>query len=107
MRSVATSVNAQRGSLPECAGVSLPNEFIAEQIPLSEVLLVGSCWGKEPKMKNSGPDTVAAVASATIIEVVDAARNQYETALIAIRRNPLPLVAIAAGIGVICALTVR
>jgi hypothetical protein len=49
-------------------------------------------------MKNSGPDTVAAVASATMSEVAEA-RDQYDNAVSAIRRNPLPSIAVAAGIG--------
>ncbi len=58
-------------------------------------------------MKNSGPDTVAAVASATMSEIAEAARDQYDNAVSAIRRNPLPSIAVAAGIGFICALMVR
>ena len=58
-------------------------------------------------MNNSGPTTAAEVASATMLEVADAARDQYEHALGAIRRNPFQSIAIAAGIGFICALMVR
>ena len=42
-----------------------------------------------------------------MLEVAEAARDQYDTAIIAIRRNPLPSIAVAAGIGLICALMVR
>ena len=67
----------------------------------------GVMVGRSLKMKNSGPDTVAAVASATMLEVAEAARDQYDIAVTAIRRNPLPSIAVAAGIGFICALMVR
>jgi ElaB/YqjD/DUF883 family membrane-anchored ribosome-binding protein len=42
-----------------------------------------------------------------MLEVAEAARDQYDNAVIAIRRNPLPSIAVAAGIGFICALMVR
>jgi len=58
-------------------------------------------------MKNSDPDTVASVASATMLEVAEAARDQYDNVVIAVRRNPVPTIAVAAGIGFICALMVR
>jgi ElaB/YqjD/DUF883 family membrane-anchored ribosome-binding protein len=53
------------------------------------------------------PTTVAEVASATMTEVVDAARDQYDSVLATIRRNPLPAVGIAAGAGFIAALLLR
>lgn len=51
--------------------------------------------------------TVAEVASATMAEAVDAARDQYDIMLSAIRRNPLQAVGIAAGVGFAAALLVR
>lgn len=53
------------------------------------------------------PTGVADVASATISEVVDVARDQYDGMLATIRRNPLQAVGIAAGAGFIVALWVR
>jgi hypothetical protein len=44
------------------------------------------------------PNTPADVASATLTEVADAARNQYDSVLVAMRRNPFTSVAIAAGV---------
>ena len=59
-------------------------------------------------MDNStGPTTVAEVASATMTEAVDAARDQYDSMLATIRRNPLQAVGIAAGVGFVAALLVR
>ena len=46
-------------------------------------------------MKNSDPDTVASVASATMLEVAEAARDQYDNVVIAVRRNPVPTIAVA------------
>ena len=57
-------------------------------------------------MENSEATTVAEVARATIEEVVDAARYQYDCMLSAIRRNPLQAVGIAAA-GFATALLVR
>jgi ElaB/YqjD/DUF883 family membrane-anchored ribosome-binding protein len=51
--------------------------------------------------------TVTQVASATMAEAVDAARDQYDSMLSAIRRNPLQAVGIAAGVGFAAALLVR
>jgi ElaB/YqjD/DUF883 family membrane-anchored ribosome-binding protein len=51
--------------------------------------------------------TAAEVASATMTEVVDAARDQYVSILATIRRNPLQAVGIAAGVGFAAALVVR
>jgi ElaB/YqjD/DUF883 family membrane-anchored ribosome-binding protein len=53
------------------------------------------------------PTTVAEVASATMSEAVDAARDQYHSVLATIRRSPLQAVAIAAGAGFVAALLVR
>ena len=53
------------------------------------------------------PNTVAEVASATMTEVADAARDQYDSVLATIRRNPLQAVGIAAGVGFVAALMVR
>ena len=53
------------------------------------------------------PQTVAEVASATMTEVADAARDQYDNVLVAMRRNPFTSVAIAAGVGLGLALAVR
>ena len=53
------------------------------------------------------PNTPADVASATLTEVADAARNQYDSVLVAMRRNPFTSVAIAAGVGLGLALAVR
>ena len=59
-------------------------------------------------MDNSSDATkVAEVASATMTEAVDAARDQYDSMLSAIRRNPLQAVGIAAGVGFAAALLVR
>jgi ElaB/YqjD/DUF883 family membrane-anchored ribosome-binding protein len=59
-------------------------------------------------MDNStGPTTVAEVASATMTEAVDAARDQYDSMLAMIRRNPLQTIGIAAGVGFVTALLVR
>lgn len=52
------------------------------------------------------PNTVAEEASATM-EVADAARDQYDSVLATIRRNPLQAVGIAAGFGFVAALLVR
>jgi ElaB/YqjD/DUF883 family membrane-anchored ribosome-binding protein len=57
--------------------------------------------------KSLEPTTVAEVASATMTEVVDAARDQYHGVLATIRRNPLQAVGIAAGTGFIAALLLR
>jgi ElaB/YqjD/DUF883 family membrane-anchored ribosome-binding protein len=57
--------------------------------------------------KSLEPTTVAGVAAATMTEVVDAARDQYDSMLVSIRRSPLQSLAIAAGVGVIAALLVR
>jgi len=51
--------------------------------------------------------SVADVASATMSEAVDAARDQYDSVLARIRRNPLQAVGIAIGAGFIAALLVR
>ena len=40
------------------------------------------------------PTTMAEVASATMTEAVDAARDQYDSLLTTIRRNPLQAVGI-------------
>ena len=53
------------------------------------------------------PTTVAEVASATMTEVVDAARDQYDGVLATIRRHPLQAVGIAAGAGFVAALLFR
>jgi ElaB/YqjD/DUF883 family membrane-anchored ribosome-binding protein len=53
------------------------------------------------------PTTVVEVASATMTEVADAARDQYDNVLGTIRRNPLQAVGIAAGVGFVAALLVR
>ena len=53
------------------------------------------------------PTTVAEVASATMIEAVDAARDQFDGVLATIRRNPLQAVGIAAGAGFVAALLFR
>jgi ElaB/YqjD/DUF883 family membrane-anchored ribosome-binding protein len=53
------------------------------------------------------PTTMAEVASATMTEAVDAARDQYDSLLTTIRRNPLQAVGIAAGVGFVTALLVR
>ena len=53
------------------------------------------------------PTTMAEVASATMTEAVDAARDQYDSLLATIRRNPLQAVGIAAGVGFVTALLVR
>lgn len=58
-------------------------------------------------MENSEATTVAEVASATIEEVVDAARYRYDSMISAIRRNPLQAVGIAAAVGFAAALLVR
>ena len=59
-------------------------------------------------MDNStAPTTVAEVASATMTEAVDAARDQYDSMLATIRRNPLQTIGIAAGVGFVTALLVR
>lgn len=59
-------------------------------------------------MDNStGATTVAEVASATMTEAVDAARDQYDSMLATIRRNPLQAIGIAAGFGFVTALLVR
>jgi ElaB/YqjD/DUF883 family membrane-anchored ribosome-binding protein len=64
--------------------------------------------GQESFMdKSLNPTTVAGVASATMTEAVDAARDQYDSMLDAIRRSPLQAVAIAAGVGLVAALLVR
>ena len=42
-----------------------------------------------------------------MLEVAEAARDQYDNVVIAVRRNPVPTIAVAAGIGFICALMVR
>jgi ElaB/YqjD/DUF883 family membrane-anchored ribosome-binding protein len=47
------------------------------------------------------------VASATVSEAADVARDQYDSVLATIRRNPLQAVGIAAGAGFIAALLVR
>lgn len=49
----------------------------------------------------------ADVATETINEVVDTARDQYENVLAAIRRSPLRAAGIAAGIGFAAALLAR
>jgi ElaB/YqjD/DUF883 family membrane-anchored ribosome-binding protein len=53
------------------------------------------------------PNTVPELASATMTEVADAARDQYDNVLATIRRNPLQAVGIAAGVGFVAALLVR
>jgi ElaB/YqjD/DUF883 family membrane-anchored ribosome-binding protein len=59
-------------------------------------------------MENSTePTTVAEVASATMTEAVESARDQYDSMLATIRRNPLQAVEIAAGVGFVTALLVR
>ena len=55
----------------------------------------------------SQPNTVAEVASATMTEVADAVRGQYDKMLVMIRRHPFSTVAIAAGVGLTLALMVR
>jgi hypothetical protein len=45
------------------------------------------------------PSTVAEVASATMTEVAEAARDQYDNVLVMMRRNPFLSVAIAAAGG--------
>jgi len=57
--------------------------------------------------KSLEPTTVAEVASATVSEAVEVARDQYDSVLATIRRNPLQAVGIAAGAGFIAALLVR
>jgi ElaB/YqjD/DUF883 family membrane-anchored ribosome-binding protein len=57
--------------------------------------------------KSLEPNTVAEVTNATMTEVVDAARDQYDGALATIRRNPLQAVGIAAGAGFVAALLFR
>ncbi len=57
--------------------------------------------------EQAGPDTTAEIAAATVKEVTDAARDQYDNLMEAIRRNPLQAAAIAAGIGFIFALLAR
>ncbi len=57
--------------------------------------------------EQAGPDTVAEVAAATVKEVADAARDQYDSLTNAIRRSPLQAAAIAAGIGFLLALLAR
>jgi ElaB/YqjD/DUF883 family membrane-anchored ribosome-binding protein len=63
--------------------------------------------GNEKMDQTVQPTTVAEVASATMTEVTDAAHDQYDNVLAAIRRNPLQAVGIAAGIGFAAALVVR
>jgi hypothetical protein len=53
------------------------------------------------------PNTAAEVASATLTEVADAARDQYDNVLVTMRRNPFTSVAIAAGVGFGLALAAR
>jgi ElaB/YqjD/DUF883 family membrane-anchored ribosome-binding protein len=53
------------------------------------------------------PDTVGEVAAATVAETRDAAVEQYDSWVRAIRREPLKAVAIAAGVGFVLALIVR
>ena len=53
------------------------------------------------------PDTLPEVAVATVKEVAETARDQYDSMLMAIRRSPLQAVAIAAGVGFIMALIAR
>jgi ElaB/YqjD/DUF883 family membrane-anchored ribosome-binding protein len=53
------------------------------------------------------PETTTEIMGATAKEVADAARDQYDNMLIAIRRSPLQGVAIAAGIGFVLALLAR
>jgi ElaB/YqjD/DUF883 family membrane-anchored ribosome-binding protein len=55
----------------------------------------------------SQPDTVAEVASATMTEVAEVARDQYDNVLVMVRRHPFSSVAIAAGDGLILALMLR
>jgi ElaB/YqjD/DUF883 family membrane-anchored ribosome-binding protein len=55
----------------------------------------------------SQPNTAAEVASATLTEVADAARDQYDNVLVMMRRYPFSSVAIAAGVGLTLALMVR
>jgi ElaB/YqjD/DUF883 family membrane-anchored ribosome-binding protein len=55
----------------------------------------------------SQPNTVAEVASATLTEVADTARDQYGKVLAVIRRHPFSTVAIAAAVGLTLALMVR
>lgn len=50
---------------------------------------------------------VTDLATATVTEVADVARDQYETVLAAIRRNPLQATGIAAAIGFALALLAR
>ena len=57
--------------------------------------------------KSLEPTTVAEVASATVSEAVEVARDQYDSVLATIRCNPLQAVGIAAGAGFIAALLVR
>ena len=51
--------------------------------------------------------TVAEVASATMTEVSEAAREQYDNVLVIMRQNPFLSVAIAAGVGFSLALMLR
>ena len=53
------------------------------------------------------PQSVAEVANATMMEVADIARDQYDNVLVTMRRNPFTSVAIAAGVGLGLALAVR
>jgi ElaB/YqjD/DUF883 family membrane-anchored ribosome-binding protein len=51
--------------------------------------------------------TVAEVANATMTEVAEAARDQYDNVFVMMHRNPLSSVAIAAGVGFSLALMLR
>jgi ElaB/YqjD/DUF883 family membrane-anchored ribosome-binding protein len=53
------------------------------------------------------PQTAAEVAGATMTEVADAARDQYENVLGLIRKRPITSAAIAAGVGFTLALILR
>jgi ElaB/YqjD/DUF883 family membrane-anchored ribosome-binding protein len=53
------------------------------------------------------PQTVAEVAGATMTEVADAARDQYDHVLTLIRKRPITSAAIAAGVGFTLALILR
>lgn len=57
--------------------------------------------------EQAAPDTVAEVMAATVKEVTDTARDQYDSLTKAIRRSPLQAAAIAAGIGFVLALLAR
>lgn len=50
---------------------------------------------------------VSDLVSATVSETVDAVRDQYDSVVAAIRRNPLQSAGIAAGAGFVLALLLR